>query len=157
MYYPPMISPTSRISLTRSKLGVVIIGGVAALMLLSSPALVRAAEPGESGGEFGGASDSEKPKEKYQLQASDPDNPKDPAVEAAKKKAALEAELAKKNKPVDEGPPIYQKWQFWAIVGGVAALTVGAIFATRAILHSANGGDVAPCPFGYVNCYGEGR
>ena len=157
MYYPPMISPTSRIPMTRSKLGVVIIGGVAALMLLSSPARVLAADPGESGGECGGASDSEKPKEKYQLQASDPDNPKDPAVEAAKKKAALEAELAKKNKPVDEGPPVYQKWQFWAIVGGVAALTVGAIFATRAILHSVNGGDVAPCPIGYVGCFGEGR
>jgi hypothetical protein len=155
-----MISPTSRISLTRSKLGVVIIGGVAALMLLSSPALVRAAEPGESGGEFGGgATDSEKPKDqKYQLQAADPDNPRDPAVEAAKKKAALEAELAKKNKPVEEGPPIYQKWQFWAIVGGVAALTVGAIFATRAIVHGINGGDVAPCPIGFnVGCFGEGR
>lgn len=153
-----MISPTSRISLTRSKLGVVIIGGVAALMLLSSPA-VRAAEPGEGSGEFGGATDSEKPKDqKYQLQASDPDAPKDPAVEAAKKKAALEAELAKKNKPeVDEGPPVYQKWQFWAIVGGVAALTVGAVFAGRAIFHGINGGDVAPCPTGYVACYGEGR
>ena len=154
-----MISPTSRISLTRSKLGVVIIGGVAALMLLSSSARLYAAEPGESSGEFGGASDSEKPKDqKYQLQAADPDNPKDPAVEAAKKQAALEAELAKKNKPVDEGPPVYQKWQFWAIVGGVAALAVGGIFATRAILHSVNGGDVAPCPLGYMmRCYGEGR
>ena len=101
--------------------------------------------------------DSEKPKDqKYQLQAADPDNPRDPAVEAAKKKAALEAELAKKNKPVDEGPPVYQKWQFWAIVGGVAALAVGAIFATRAILHGVNGGDVAPCPMGFT-CYGEGR
>jgi hypothetical protein len=149
-----MISPTSRISLTRSKLGVVIIGGVVALMLFSSSARVNAAEPGE----FDGASDSEKPKEKYQLQAADPDAPKDPAVEAAKKKAALEAELAKKNKPVDEGPPIYQKWQFWAIVGGVAALTVGAIFATRAIVHGVNGGDVAPCPMSATaGCFGEGR
>ena len=155
-----MISPTSRISLTRSKLGVVVIGGVAALMLLSSfPASVRAAEPGEGSGEFGGATDSEKPKDqKYQLQAADPDAPKDPAVEAAKKKAALEAEVAKKNKPVDEGPPIYQKWQFWAIVGGVAALTVGAIFAGSAIVHGINGGDVAPCPVAYNgHCYGEGR
>ena len=152
-----MISPTSRISLTRSKLGVVIIGGVAALMLLSSSARLYAAEPGESGGEFGGTSDSEKPKDqKYQLQAADPDAPKDPAVEAAKKQAALEAQLAKQ-KPVDEGPPIYQKWQFWAIVGGVAALAVGAIFATRAILHSVNGGDVEPCPTGYVGCFGAGR
>ena len=82
---------------------------------------------------------------------------KEAAVEAAKKKAALEAELAKK-KPVDEGPPIYQKWQFWAIVGGVAALAVGAIFAGSAIVHSINGGDVAPCPLAYNNhCYGEGR
>ncbi len=148
-----MISPTSRISLTRSKLGVVIIGGVAALMLLSSQ--VRAADP-EGNGEFGGATDSEKPKEQYKLQAADPDAPKDPAVEAAKKQAAAEAELAKK-KPVDEGPPIYQKWQFWAIVGGVAALAVGAIFAGSAIVHGINGGDVAPCPSGYLHCYGEGR
>jgi hypothetical protein len=153
MYYPPMISPASRIPLTRSKLGVVIIGGVAALMLLSSFP-VRAAEPG---GEFGGATDSEAPKQKYQLQAADPDAPKDPAVEAAKKQAALEAELAKKNKPVDEGPPVYQKWQFWAIVGGVLVLAAGATYASLKILHSVNGGDVAPCPMGYVNCYGEGR
>jgi hypothetical protein len=160
MYYPRMISPTSRISLTRSRPGVVIIGGVAVLMmLLTTSARVLAAGPGEGGGEFGGATDSEKPKDqKYQLQAADPDNPKDPAVEAAKKKAALEAELAKKNKPVvEEGPPIYQKWQFWGIVVGVAALAVGAAFATRAILHGVNGGDVAPCPTGYVACYGEGR
>ncbi len=149
-----MNSPTSRIPLTRSKLGVVIIGGVAALMLLSSQ--VRAADPGEGAGEFGGATDSEKPKEKYQLQAADPDAPKDPAVEAAKKQAAAEAELAKK-KPVDEGPPIYQKWQFWAIVGGVLVFAAGAAYATSKILHSVNGGDVAPCPMGYLACYGEGR
>ncbi len=75
MYYPPMISPTSRIPLTRLKLGVVIIGGVAALMLLSSFP-VRAAEP--SGG-IRGATDSEAPKQKYQLQAADPDAPRIPA------------------------------------------------------------------------------
>lgn len=158
MYYPRMISPTSRIPLTRSKLGVVIIGGVAALMLLSSfPLSVRAAEPSEGSGEFGGATDSEAPKQKYQLQAADPDAPKDPAVEAAKKKAALEAELAKKNKPVEEGPPFYQKWQFWAIVGGVVVAAVGAAYATSKIVHAVNGGNVAPCPMGYVGCYGEGR
>jgi hypothetical protein len=154
MYYPPMISPTSRIPLTRSRLGVVIIGGVAALMLLSSFP-VRAAEPSEGSGEFGGATDSEAPKQKYQLQAADPDAPKDPAVEAAKKKAAMEARLAKQ-KPVDEGPPVYQKWQFWAIVGGVIVFAAGAAFATAKILHSVNGGDVAPCPMSYT-CVGEGR
>lgn len=139
--------------MTRSKLGVVIIGGVAALMLLSSQ--VRAADPGEGGGEFGGATDSEKPKEKYQLQAADPDAPKDPAVEAAKKRAAAEAELAKK-KPVEEVTPIYQKWQFWAIVGGVLVAAAGAAYATSKIVHSINGGDVAPCPMGFA-CYGAGR
>ena len=140
----------------RSKLGVVgvlIIGGVVA-MLLSSPA--AAAEPGEASGEFGGT-DSEKPKngQPYSLQASDPDAPKDPAVVAAQKKAAADAELAKK-KPVDEGPPLYQKWQFWAIAGGVLVAIVGAVFATTKIVHSVNGGDVAPCPVDF-SCYGEGR
>ena len=151
-----MISPTSRIPLTRSKLGVVVIGGVAALMLLSSQ-VVRAAEPGEGSGEFGGATDSEKPKQTYSLQASDPDAPTDPAALAAKKKAAADAELAKKSKPKDEGPPIYQKWQFWAIVGGVLVGLAGAAYATSKLVHSINGGDVAPCPMNYVGCYGEGR
>jgi hypothetical protein len=150
-----MIAPTARTSFTRSKLGVVIMGGVAALLLSSQ--LVHAAEPGESSGEFGGATDSEKPKQPYSLQASDPDAPQDPAVVAAKKRAAAEAELAKK-KPVDTGPPVYQKWQFWAIAGGVLVGVLGAIYATSKIVHSANGGDVAPCPMDYrLGCQGEGR
>jgi hypothetical protein len=148
-----MIEPTARTSFTRSKLGVVIMGGVVALLLSSR---VYAAEPGESSGEFG-AADSEKPKQPYSLQASDPDAPKDPAVVAAQKRAAAEAELAKK-KPVDTGPPIYQKWQFWAIVGGVLIGAAGAIYATSKIVHSVNGGDVAPCPVDYrLGCAGEGR
>jgi hypothetical protein len=127
--------------------------GVVAMLLSFQ---VRAAEPGEASGEIGGA-DSEKPKQTYSLQASDPDAPKDPAVLAAQKKAAAEAELAKKSKPKDEGPPIYQKWQFWAIVGGVVVGLVGAAYATSKLVHSINGGDVAPCPMGYLRCYGEGR
>ena len=143
--------------MTRSRLGAVrgvIMGGVVAMMLASLP--VVAAEPGEASGEFG-ATDSEKPKssQPYSLQANDPDAPKDPAVVAAQKKAAAEAELAKK-KPVDEGPPVYQKWQFWAIVGGVVVGVVAAVFATSKIVHSINGGDVAPCPPNFA-CYGEGR
>ncbi len=153
-----MIPPTARTSLTRSKLGVVIsfviLGGVAVLLLSSQ---VYAAEPGEGSGEFGGATDSEKPKQPYSLQAADPDAPKDPAVVAAQKQAAADAALAKK-KPVDTGPPIYQKWQFWAIVGGVLVGIVGAIYATSKIVHSVNGGDVAPCPPDYrLGCQGEGR
>ena len=150
-----MISPTSPKFWTqkfsrRWTAGVVVMG-VAAL-LLSSPA-ARAAEPG---GELGGA-EGEKAKPQYTLQAADPDNPTDPEVVAAKKKAALEAELAKKQKPVDEGPPFYQKWQFWAIAGGVLVGLAGAIYATTKIVHSVNGGDVAPCPMGYEGCFGEGR
>ena len=132
----------------------VVVMGVAAILLSSSGA--RAAEPGgEQSGELGGA-EGEKAKPQYTLQAADPDNPTSPEAVAAKKKAAMEAELAKKNKPVDEGPPIYQKWQFWAIAGGVLVATVGAVIATIAIVHSANGGDVAPCPMGFA-CFGEGR
>jgi hypothetical protein len=130
----------------------VVIMGVAAIVL-SGP-LARAAEPG---GELSGADGEKANKPQYSLQAADPDNPTDPEVVAAKKKAALEAELAKKNKPVDEGPPFYQKWQFWAIAGGVVVGLVGAVYATTKILHSMNGGDVAPCPMGYAGCFGEGR
>ena len=140
-------------SLTRSKSGGVIIVGVVAMLLSFQ---VHAAEPGEGSGEIGGA-DSEKPKQTYSLQASDPDAPTDPAALAAKKKAAADAELAKKSKPKDEGPPIYQKWQFWAIVGGVLVGLAGAAYATSKLVHSINGGDVAPCPMNYVGCYGEGR
>ena len=147
-----MISPTARKSLIRSKLGVVIAGGVAAFLLSSQ---VHAAEPGEGSGEFG-ATDSEKPKQAYSLQASDPDAPQDPAVVAAKKQAAAEAALAKKQKPV-ETTPFYQKWQFWVIVGGVALAAVGGIYAGSKIAHSVNGGDVAPCPSSYAGCFGEGR
>ena len=125
--------------------------GVVAILFSASGA--RAAEPS---GELGGA-EGEKAKPQYTLQAADPDNPTDPEVVAAQKRAALEAELAKKNKPVDEGPPFYQKWQFWAIAGGVLVGLVGAVYATTKIVHSANGGDVAPCPMGYVGCFGEGR
>ena len=154
-----MISPTSpkfraRNFSTKSNftMGVVVMG-VAAILLSTSGA--RAAEPGEQSGEFGGA-EGEKAKPQYTLQAADPDNPTSPEAVAAKKKAAMEAELAKKNKPVDEGPPIYQKWQFWAIAGGVLVALAGAIYATTKIVHSVNGGDVAPCPMGFA-CFGEGR
>jgi hypothetical protein len=155
----PMIEPTSpkfwtwKLS-TKWTMGVVIMG--VAAILISSPAVARAAEPGETSGEITGGEGGEK-KPQYQLQASDPDNPQDPELVAAKKKAALEAELAKKNKPVDTGPPVYQKWQFWAIVGGVAVALVGAIYATTKIVHSVRGGDVAPCPTDYAGCFGEGR
>jgi hypothetical protein len=153
-----MISPTSSKfrawKNSRAWTAGVVIMGVAAI-LLSSP-IARAAEPGESSGELSGTEGGDK-KPAYQLQANDPDNPQDPELVAAKKKAALEAELAKKNKPVDTGPPVYQKWQFWAIVGGVAVALVGGIFATSKIVHSMRGGDVAPCPMDYTGCYGEGR
>jgi len=157
-----MISPTSPKfrawkAQRRWTAGVVVMG-VAALFLSSvvlTPA-ARAAEPGEGSGELSGTEGGDK-KPAYQLQAADPDNPQDPELVAAKKKAALEAELAKKNKPVDTGPPVYQKWQFWAIVGGIAVALVGGIFATTKIVHSIRGGDVAPCPMNYAGCFGEGR
>ena len=157
-----MISPTSPKFWTekfsrRWTAGVVVMG-VAARFLSSvvlTPA-ARAAEPGEGSGELSGTEGGDK-KPAYQLQAADPDNPQDPELVAAKKKAALEAELAKKNKPVDTGPPVYQKWQFWAIVGGIAVALVGGIFATTKIVHSIRGGDVAPCPMNYAGCFGEGR
>jgi hypothetical protein len=137
-------------------LGLVMVAGVVT-MLVSLNA--GAAEPGESSGEFGAASDGESPKaaKDYKLQASDPDKPRDPAEEAAKKKAAADAELAKKSgKPVEAAPPFYQTWQFWVVASVVVVAAAGAIVGGIYVNKSINGGDVAACPMDR-SCFGEGR
>jgi hypothetical protein len=139
---------------TTATLAAVILGSLVAL------APVRRAHAGsdEASGEFGGEAEKEKPKgdKPYALQATDPDAPQDPAVVAAKKKAAADAALVKQQKK-DEGPPVYQKWQFWALTGAVVVAVVGIIIGGSYVLHSMNGGDVAQCPSTYAGCFGEGR
>ena len=53
-------------------------------------------------------------------QVEDTDKPKDPSL--LDKKPADAAVAAEEQAPV--GPPFYEKWQFWAIAGGVV---VGAV------------------------------
>jgi hypothetical protein len=64
-------------------------------------------------------------------------------------------------KPADEvkagEPAFYEKWQFWAITGGIAVGVVAAVFGGMALYHSLNGGDVRPCNTSFVGCYGEGH
>jgi hypothetical protein len=152
-----MTPPTSRPPCaTAWKAGVAIVVGICMLLLSFNLAFFNQASAAEDegNGEITGT-DSEKPKQPYKLQAADPDQPRDPAVVAAKK--AADAEAAAKKDKVDEGPPIYQKWQFWAlaavVVVGLAGIIVGGVFLDK----SANGGDVAMCPKDFVGCFGQGR
>jgi hypothetical protein len=112
-------------------------------------------EASPSGGEIGNApaTDSEtpeKPKTDYVPQAEDKDRPREPVL------IDPNAALTKKAKK-DEGPPIYTKWQFWAITGGVVVGLVAAIWGGSALLHQMNGGDVRPCNPMFSKCFGEGR
>lgn len=88
-------------------------------------------------------------------QADDADKPKDPSL---LDKNAADAALAKqKQQQAPVGPPFYEKWEFWALAGGILVLGVGLFFGTRAILHQANGGDVRPCNEMFLGCGGEGH
>jgi hypothetical protein len=86
-------------------------------------------------------------------QAEDEDKPKDKSLLA---KQPADAAVAQKQQ-ADAGPPFYEKWQFWAITGGVVVGVVAAIFAGRAIAHQMEGGDVRPCNQTFVGCFGEGQ
>jgi hypothetical protein len=77
-------------------------------------------------------------------------------ADAALQRQMKNAELAKQK---DQGTPFYQKWEFWAIAGGVAVGAVLLFIGGSALLHQMNGGDVRACnamSFG-MNCFGEGR
>jgi hypothetical protein len=122
------------------------------------------AEASPSGGEVGTeAAPAGAPATEAQApQLEDKDFPEAQAQrDKARADAALErqmrnAELAKQR---EQGIPFYQKWQFWAIAGGVVVGTVLAIWGGSAVYHQINGGDVRACDpskFG-MNCFGEGR
>lgn len=126
---------------------------VGVFTLLASFNLAFAGED-EGSGEITGT-DSAKPKGAYNLQAADPDQPRDPAVVAAKK--AADAELAAQKAKGDEPPPMYTKWQFWALAGVVVVAVVGIIVGGVYLSKAANGGDVAQCPKDFAGCFGQGR
>jgi hypothetical protein len=77
-------------------------------------------------------------------------------ADAALARQARNAQLAKKK---EEGTPFYQKWQFWAITGGVLVGAAALIWGGSAVYHQMNGGDIRPCSSSMspVGCYGEGR
>jgi hypothetical protein len=84
-------------------------------------------------------------------QVEDNDKPKD-LLEKKPADAAVE-----QKKQVDS-TPIYEKWQFWAIVGAAAVGVVALIWGGRALSHQVNGGDVRPCNMDFQGrCFGEGR
>jgi hypothetical protein len=94
-------------------------------------------------------------------QAEDKDYPEAQAerdkarADAALQRQMRNAELAKQR---EQGTPFYQKWQFWAIAGGVVVGTVLAIWGGTALAHQINGGDVRACPMdATAGCFGQGR
>jgi hypothetical protein len=95
-------------------------------------------------------------------QADDKDFPEAQAQrDKARADAALERQMknAEEQKKREQGTPFYQKWEFWAIAGGVVVGSVLLFVGGSALLHQANGGDVRACNtmmFG-MNCFGEGR
>jgi hypothetical protein len=86
-------------------------------------------------------------------QIEDTDRPKESILD----KKPADAAVAAKKKETVSGPPFYEKWQFWALVGGVVAGAVITVFAAQKISHQVNGGDARPCSPNFITCAGEGR
>ena len=87
-------------------------------------------------------------------QAEDSDKPKDSSL--LEKKPADAAVAQQAQAPI--GPPFYEKWQFWAIVGGALVGVVALVWGGSALYHTINGGDVRPCnPTFQDRCFGEGQ
>ncbi len=83
-------------------------------------------------------------------QVEDTDKPKDKSL-----LAQTPADAAKKSQAGDEA--FYQKWQFWAVTGGIVVGAVALFFGGKALYHSANGGDVRPCNPSFLGCFGQGE
>ncbi len=83
-------------------------------------------------------------------QVEDTDKPKDKSL-----LAATPADAAKKSQAGDEA--FYQKWQFWAVTGGILVGAAVLFFGGTALYHSLNGGDVRPCNPSFIQCYGQGN
>jgi hypothetical protein len=85
-------------------------------------------------------------------QAEDTDRPKDKSLLA---KQPADAAVAQKGQAGQEA--FYQKWQFWAITGGVIVGAVALVWGGSALYHSLNGGDVRPCNPMFIGCFGQGQ
>jgi hypothetical protein len=85
-------------------------------------------------------------------QVEDTDKPKDKSLLA---QTPADAAVTKKNAGGDEA--FYQKWQFWAVTGGIVVGAVALFFGGRALYHSVNGGDVRPCNSAFLGCFGQGE
>ena len=148
---------------------VVMVAGVAHAEVVfrkkAPPADSSATESSPSGGEIGteAAPAEAAPSGPSASQADDKDTPeaqeqRDKArADAALQRQMKNAELAKEK---ERGTPFYQKWQFWAITGGVVVGAVLAVWGGSALLHQINGGDVRACPMDAMSgsgCFGEGR
>jgi uncharacterized membrane protein len=83
-------------------------------------------------------------------QVEDTDKPKDKSL-----LAPTPADAAKKSQAGDEA--FYQRWQFWAVTGGIVVGAVALFFGGKALYHSVNGGDVRPCNPSFLTCFGQGN
>jgi hypothetical protein len=86
-------------------------------------------------------------------QADDSDRPKDSILD---KKPADEAVAAKKAQDAPK-TPFYEKWQFWALTGGIVVGAVVAILVGQRIAHQMSGGDARPCNTSFTLCTGDGH
>ena len=72
-----------------------------------------------------------------------PTTPTSPRTSRCWRPQPADAAVAKKSQAGDEA--FYEKWQFWAVTGGVVVGAVALVFGGKALYHSLNGGDVRPC------------
>jgi hypothetical protein len=120
------------------------------LALLASILLISVGTPWSAPARA--AEDNEAPKASVPdaPQVEDTDKPKDKSLLAQQP-----VDTAKKSQAGDEA--FYQKWQFWAVTGGIVVGAVALIFGGKALYHSVNGGDVRPCNPSFLGCYGQGQ
>ncbi len=118
------------------------------LALLASILLISVGTPWSARA----AEDNEAPKAAVPdaPQVEDTDKPRDKSLLAQQP-----ADTAKKSQAADEA--FYQKWQFWAVTGGIVVGAVALFFGGKALYHSANGGDVRPCNPSFLRCFGQGQ
>ena len=118
------------------------------LALLASILLISVGTPWSARA----AEDNEAPKAAVPdaPQVEDTDKPKDKSL-----LAQTPADAAKKSQAGDEA--FYQRWQFWAVTGGIVVGAVALFFGGKALYHSINGGDVRPCNPSFLGCFGQGN
>ncbi len=92
-------------------------------------------------------------KTEYAPQAEDQDRPHDRSLLA---RTPADAAVASKAQS-DNEPAFYQRWQFWAITGGIVVGAVAAIWGGTVLYHSMRGGDVRPCNSSFLTCAGQGE